>query len=171
MRCRMAGTRCESMPRIGRATRTRWSGASSWTTPSQRGPGRSPEVRERQERREATDRATTAALAFRAATIIRTGTRATGRGRSRGAGRCAAAPANRTTGRPDTAGRAASQILPLSREGKRSAAADLLPSRLYLSQGAPMLGPLGFFLALLLGLGCLYFGIMNQGPVTVTLMP
>jgi uncharacterized integral membrane protein len=34
-----------------------------------------------------------------------------------------------------------------------------------------MLGPLGFFLALLLGLGCLYFGIMNQGPVTVTLMP
>jgi len=34
-----------------------------------------------------------------------------------------------------------------------------------------MLGPLGFFLALLLGLGCLYFGIMNQVPVTVTLMP
>ena len=34
-----------------------------------------------------------------------------------------------------------------------------------------MLGPLGFFLALLLGLGCLYFGIMNQAPVTVTLMP
>jgi len=34
-----------------------------------------------------------------------------------------------------------------------------------------MLGPLGFFLALLLGLGCLYFGIMNQVPVTVTLLP
>lgn len=34
-----------------------------------------------------------------------------------------------------------------------------------------MLGPLGFFLALLLGLGCLYFGIMNQTPVAVTLLP